>query len=58
MPKSKHRKKHKKKVKARKQRVQQRKNAYYKKLDELYGKEMAKRLKEQGGLDEDPENLE
>ena len=58
MPKSKHGKNHKKRLKARKQRVQQRKNAYYKKLDELYGKEMAKRLKEQGGLDEDPENLE
>jgi hypothetical protein len=42
MPKSKHRKNYKKRVEARKQRIQQKKNAYYKKLDELYGKKWLK----------------
>jgi len=58
MPKSRHRKNHKKKVKARRLRLEQKRNSYYKKLEEAYGQEMAKKLKEQGGLDEDPNNIE
>lgn len=47
MPKSKHRKNHKKKLAQRKEKINQAKNGYKKKLQELYGEHMAKAIEEQ-----------
>lgn len=47
MPKSKHRKNHKKKAAARKQRLEEKRKSFYKKLQEQFGEEVAKELSEQ-----------
>lgn len=47
MPKSKHRKDHKKKVAARRQRLEQKRRSFYKKLQAQFGEEVAKELAEQ-----------
>ena len=47
MPKSRHRKNHKKKVAARRQRLDQKRRAFYKKLENQFGEEVAKQLAEQ-----------
>ena len=49
MPKSRHRKNHKQKVANFKKRQQEKKNAYEKKLRELWDAEIAKMAAEQGG---------
>jgi len=47
MPKSRHRKDHKKKVAARRQRLEQKRRSFYKKLQDQFGEEVAKELAEQ-----------
>jgi hypothetical protein len=47
MPKSRHRKDHKKKVAARRQRLEQKRRSFYKKLQTQFGEEVAKELAEQ-----------
>lgn len=47
MPKSRHRKNHKKKVAARRQRLEQKRRSFYKKLQDQFGEEVAKELAEQ-----------
>jgi hypothetical protein len=47
MPKSRHRKNHKKKVAARRQRLEQKRRSFYKKLQTQFGEEVAKELAEQ-----------
>ena len=47
MPKSRHRKNHKKKVAARRQRLDQKRRTFYKKLENQFGEEVAKQLAEQ-----------
>ncbi len=47
MPKSRHRKDHKKKVAARRQRLEQKRRSFYKKLQAQFGEEVAKELAEQ-----------
>lgn len=59
MPKSRHRKNHKKKVAARRQRLDQKRRAFYKKLESQFGEEVAKQLsKEQKRSGEEPETIE
>lgn len=56
MPKSKHRKDHKKKVAARRQRLDEKRKAFYKKLRDQFGEEVAKELaKQQIQSGEEPE---
>lgn len=58
MPKSRHRKDHKKKVAARRQRLDQKRRAFYKKLEAQFGEEVAKELsKQQIQTGEEPENV-
>lgn len=58
MPKSKHRKNHKKKVAARRQRLDQKRRAFRKKLEAQFGEEVAKQLAEQQKQSgEEPENV-
>jgi len=47
MPKSRHRKDHKKKVAARRQRLDEKRRGFYKKLQSQFGEEVAKELAEQ-----------
>ena len=47
MPKSRHRKNHKKKVAARRQRLEQKRRSFYNKLQPQFGEEVAKELAEQ-----------
>ena len=47
MPKSRHRKDHKKKAAARRQRLEQKRRSFYKKLQAQFGEEVAKELAEQ-----------
>jgi len=59
MPKSRHRKNHKKKVAARRQRLDQKRRAFYKKLENQFGEEVAKQLAEQQKQSgEEPEIIE
>ena len=46
MPKSRHRKNHKKKVVARRERMEQKRRAFRKKLEAQYGEEIAKQIAE------------
>lgn len=56
MPKSRHRKEHKKKVAARRQRLDEKRKAFYKKLRDQFGEEVAKELaKQQIQSGEEPE---
>jgi hypothetical protein len=56
MPKSKHRKDHKKKVAARRQRLDEKRKSFYKKLEAQFGEEVAKELaKQQKQSGEEPE---
>jgi hypothetical protein len=56
MPKSKHRKDHKKKVAARRQRLEEKRKSFYKKLEAQFGEEVAKELaKQQKQSGEEPE---
>lgn len=56
MPKSRHRKEHKKKVAARRQKLDEKRNAFYKKLRDQFGEEVAKELaKQQKQSGEEPE---
>jgi|32_taG_2_1085360.scaffolds.fasta_scaffold00710_33 Arc/MetJ family transcription regulator len=56
MPKSRHRKNHKKKVAARRQRLEQKRRAFHKKLRDQFGEEVAKELaKQQAQSGEEPE---
>ena len=58
MPKSRHRKDHKKKVAARRQRLEQKRRSFYKKLEAQFGEEVAKELaKQQKRSGEEPENV-
>ena len=58
MPKSRHRKNHKKKVAARRERIEQKRRAFRKKLEAQYGEEIAKQIaKEQKRSGEEPENV-
>ena len=58
MPKSKHRKKHKKKVAARRERLEQKRRAFRKKLESQFGEEIAKKIAEQQKQSgEEPENV-
>ena len=58
MPKSKHRKDHKKKVAARRQRLEQKRRSFYKKLQAKFGEEVAKELAErQKRSGEEPQNV-
>ncbi len=57
MPKSRNRKNHKKKVAARKQRIDGKRKMFYKKLEEQFGEEVAKELsKQQIKSGEEPQN--
>ncbi len=59
MPKSRHRKNHKKKVAARRQRLDQKRRTFYKKLENQFGEEVAKQLAEQQKQSgEEPEIIE
>lgn len=56
MPKSRNREKHKQKVQARRKRLEQNRKLYKKKLQELYGEEVAKQItKQQIQNGEEPE---
>ena len=56
MPKTKHRKKHKQKVQARRKRLEQNRNLYRKKLQDQFGEEIAKQItKQQIQNGEEPE---
>lgn len=56
MPKSRHRKDHKKKVAARRQKLDEKRKAFYKKLRDQFGEEVAKELaKQQKQSGEEPE---
>ncbi len=58
MPKSRHRKNHKKKVAARRERMEQKRRAFRKKLESQYGEEIAKQIaEEQKRSGEEPENV-
>lgn len=58
MPKSRNRKEHKKKVAARRQRLEQKRRSFYKKLQDQFGEEVAKELAEQQKRSgEEPENV-
>jgi DNA-binding transcriptional MerR regulator len=58
MPKSKHRKNHKKKVAARRQRLEEKRRAFYKKMQAQFGEEIAKELaKQQKQSGEEPDNI-
>tara|TARA_R110002126_G_scaffold46570_1_gene131051 strand:+ start:296 stop:472 length:177 start_codon:yes stop_codon:yes gene_type:complete len=58
MPKSKHRKNHKKKVAARRERLEQKRRAFRKKLESQFGEEIAKKIAEQQKQSgEEPENV-
>ena len=58
MPKSKHRKNHKKKVAARRQRLEEKRRAFYKKMQDQFGEEIAKELaKQQKQSGEEPDNI-
>jgi hypothetical protein len=58
MPKSRHRKDHKKKVAARRQRLDEKRRSFYKKLQSQFGDEVAKELaKQQIQSGEEPENV-
>jgi hypothetical protein len=58
MPKSRHRKNHKKKVVARRERMEQKRRAFRKKLEAQYGEEIAKQIaEEQKRSGEEPENV-
>ena len=58
MPKSRHRKDHKKKVAARRQRLEQKRRSFYKKLEDQFGEEVAKELAEQQKrTGEEPESV-
>lgn len=58
MPKSRHRKDHKKKVAARRQRLDEKRRSFYKKLQSQFGDEIAKELaKQQIQSGEEPENV-
>jgi hypothetical protein len=58
MPKSKHRKDHKKKVAARRQRLDEKRKAFYNKLQAQFGEEVAKELaKQQIQSGEEPKNV-
>lgn len=56
MPKSKHRKDHKKKVAARRQKLDEKRRVFYKKLEAQFGEEVAKELaKQQKQSGEEPQ---
>jgi hypothetical protein len=58
MPKSRNRKEHKKKVAARRERLDQKRKSFYKKLREQFGEEVAKELAEQQKRSgEEPESV-
>lgn len=58
MPKSRHRKDHKKKVAARRQRLEQKRRSFYKKLQAQFGEEVAKELaKQQKMSGEEPQDV-
>jgi hypothetical protein len=58
MPKSRNRKNHKKKVAARRERLEQKRRSFYKKLQEQFGEEVAKELAEQQKRSgQEPENV-
>ncbi len=58
MPKSRNRKNHKKKVAARRERIEQKRRAFRKKLEAQYGEEIAKQIaEEQKRSGEEPENV-
>jgi hypothetical protein len=58
MPKSRHRKNHKKKVAARRQRLEEKRRAFYKKMQAQFGEEIAKELsKQQIQSGEEPDNI-
>jgi len=58
MPKSRNRKNHKKKVAARRERLEQKRRSFYKKLQEQFGEEVAKELAEQQKRSgEEPESV-
>jgi hypothetical protein len=58
MPKSRNRKNHKKKVVARRQRLEQKRKSFYKKLQEQFGEKTAKELAEQQKRSgQEPENI-
>jgi hypothetical protein len=50
MPKSRHRKDHKKKVTARRERLENRRRSFYNKLREQFGEELAKELSKENNL--------
>jgi hypothetical protein len=50
MPKSRHRKDHKKKVTARRERLENRRKNFYNKLREQFGEELAKELSKENNL--------
>lgn len=58
MPKSRHRKNHKKKVAARRKRLDQKRYSYRKKLESQFGEQIAKEIaKQQKNTGEEPEQL-
>ena len=58
MPKSRHRKNHKKKVEARRKRLDQKRYSYIKKLESQFGEQIAKQIAEQQKqTGEEPEQL-
>lgn len=58
MPKSRHRKNHKKKVEARRKRLDQKRYSYIKKLESQFGSEVAEELaKQQKQTGQEPEEL-
>lgn len=58
MPKSRHRKNHKKKVEARRKRLDQKRYSYRKKLESQFGEQIAKQIAEQQKqTGEEPEQL-
>ena len=58
MPKSRHRKNHKKKVAARRQRLEEKRRSFYKQLQDQFGEEVAKELAEQQKRSgQEPENV-
>ena len=58
MPKSRNRKNHKKKVAARRERIEQKRRAFRKKVEAQYGEEIAKQIaEEQKRSGEEPENV-
>jgi hypothetical protein len=58
MPKSRHRKNHKKKVEARKKNLEQKRYSYRKKLESQFGEQIAKEMaKQQKQTGEEPEQL-